>query len=114
MSDYEEMLAVFKSGFRARFDAPEMLKPEGDDAIRAGIRAVVDAMYKGMSEPSGLAKLLRDPALIVTREECASAIEALQSEVERLREVLKNIAHFEPDRNSWSVKQARAALEAKP
>lgn len=44
MSDYEEMLAVFKAGFRARFDAPGLLKPEGDEAIRAGIRAVVDAL----------------------------------------------------------------------
>jgi len=42
MSDYEEMLAVFKAGFRARFDAPGLLKPEGDEAIRAGIRAVVE------------------------------------------------------------------------
>lgn len=46
MSDYEEMLAVFKAGFRARFDAPGMLRPEGDEAIRAGIRAVVDALVK--------------------------------------------------------------------
>ena len=44
----------------------------------------------------------------------ARAIEVAVGEIQRLREVLKNIAHFEPDRNSWSVKQARAALEAKP
>jgi len=50
MSDYEEMLAVFKAGFRARFDAPGLLKPEGDEAIRAGIRAVVDAKEARVEE----------------------------------------------------------------
>lgn len=50
MSDYEEMLAVFKAGFRSRFDATGMLRPEGDEAIRAGIRAVVDAKEAEMEE----------------------------------------------------------------
>lgn len=44
MRDYEEMLAVFKAGFRARFDAPGLLRPEGDEAIRAGIAAVIRAL----------------------------------------------------------------------
>lgn len=46
MSVYEEMLAVFKAGFRARFDAPGLLRPEGDEAVRAGVRAVVDELVK--------------------------------------------------------------------
>lgn len=48
-----------------------------------------------MSGYDELAKRLRNPALIATREECASAIEALQSEVERLKGVLGEIvAHY--------------------
>ncbi len=51
---------------------------------------------------------------LLSAEDCLNRAIRAEAEVERLREVLKNIAHFEPDRNSWSVKQARSALEAKP
>ena len=40
----DDLLAAFKAGFRARFDAPGPLNPQGDEAIRAGIRAVVTAL----------------------------------------------------------------------
>jgi len=39
----EDLLAQFKAGFRERLHAP-LPRPEGDEAIRAGIRAVVEAL----------------------------------------------------------------------
>lgn len=144
MSDYEEMLAVFKAGFRARFDAPGLLKPEGDEAIRAGVRAVVDALVKERDlwksdEVKKMAALLRQDAMVFGphtykssfRWHAADCLEALEAGVEELRAALKPFAQIKADDgdtfDTWNddviircevtvgdLKKARSALEAKP
>ena len=115
MSDCEEMLAVFKAGFRARFDAPGLLKPEGDEAIRAGIRAVVDALV-------GERDLWKSDA-----DRQRQLREDDKAEVERLKGVLGEVKRRSqidpgplPHESQVLVKLqscfeiARSALEAKP
>lgn len=119
MSDYEEMLAVFKAGFRARFDAPGLLRPEGDEAIRAGIRAVVDALVKERD----LWKSDADRQRQIREDD--------KTRVEELRAALKPFAGIKADDGDdfsayddqvvircevtvGDLKKARSALEAKP
>lgn len=47
----EDLLAQFKAGFRERLHAP-LPRPEGDEAIRAGIRAVVRRVLEWQREPT--------------------------------------------------------------
>lgn len=56
-----------------------------------------------MSGYDELAKRLRNPALIATREESAEAIEALQAEVERLKWGLKQIADGDVPREAVTI-----------
>ena len=119
MRDYEEMLAVFKAGFRARFDAPGLLRPEGDEAIRAGIRAVVDAMVNERD----LWKSDADRQRQIREDD--------RIKVEELRNALQPFAGIKADDgdtfDTWNddviircevtvgdLKKARSALEAKP
>lgn len=127
MSDYEEMLAVFKAGFRARFDAPGLLKPEGDEAIRAGIRAVVDALVReargwkaGNSDDSQrMVWLMNKQADALEGSEGLTVhylnrAEAAEAEVERLKGVLEFVDLNISKDNEAAKEAIRSALEAKP
>lgn len=54
----EDLLAQFKAGFRERLHAP-LPRPEGDEAIRAGIRAVVEALRDELTSVSRLRDVQR-------------------------------------------------------
>lgn len=73
----EDLLAQFKAGFRERLHAP-LPRPEGDEAIRAGIRAVVEALRDELTSVSRLRdvqrvfeEILASDGVEATAEDCS-------------------------------------------